>query len=49
MTETEQTRLAYLRSQNMQWLAVEPRAQNWDVTFLLFLVDGLIKELKWKG
>jgi hypothetical protein len=46
LTETDQARLANLRSQNLQWLAVDPNSHYWDSTFLLRVIDRLIEDKK---
>lgn len=46
MTISDQDRLSHIRSDNEQWLATEPNAEAWDVTFLLKKIDHLQKELK---
>lgn len=43
---TKDERLAFLRRENAMWLAVNPDAQNWDITFLIGLIDELISEIR---
>jgi hypothetical protein len=44
LPETDQARLAKMRAQNEQWQAIEPNAKYWDTTFLLKIIERLIKE-----
>lgn len=39
MIAVEQERLAKLRAQMEVWKAVHPEAENWDVVFLIKLLD----------
>lgn len=39
MTATETKRLAQIRAQNEFWRAMNPDAENWDVTLLLKALD----------
>lgn len=39
MTDSDAERLADIRAQNAQWLALNPEAVSWDATFLLQLLD----------
>lgn len=44
--ETDQARLAKIRSDNLQWRATDSRADYWETTFLLRIIDQIIKEKK---
>lgn len=44
LTHTDQARLAKIRRQAEIWLALDPRAREWDSVFLLRLLDMKSKE-----
>ena len=45
----KEERLAFLRRENAMWIAVNPDAETWDVTFLLNVIDELRAKIAHKG
>jgi len=46
LPETDQARLAQIRSDNLQWRATDSHAEYWETTFLLKIIDQISKEKK---
>lgn len=44
LTSSDQMRLARIRADMAQWEAMNPEASEWDVPFLLRVLDRLVKK-----
>lgn len=46
ISKADQERLAQIRMESEKWLALQPESYEWDSSFLLRVIDELLREAR---